>query len=139
MNPFQTDLSRNHYVYTASLNALAFSSSVGDQEMQKRGKQLEKITDTMKAIQAEQAKWVKQAKRQHVKTSFEMDFFTNLTLAINRNCENEKERLKAMQIGFSKREKDLSKAVEKRKQMPVELDKFYERELAEIRDQQVKT
>ena len=68
-----------------------------------------------------------------------MDFFTNLTLAINRNCENEKERLKAMQIGFSKREKDLSKAVEKRKQMPVELDKFYDRELAEIRDQQVAT
>lgn len=116
------NVSRNHYVYTASLYALAFSSSTAENEVQQKCKELEQITEAMKAMNAEQAKLV--------------DYFSKMTLTINRNCENEKERLKSLQAGFVKEERELTKAVERGKQTPEQLDNFYERELAEMRDQQ---
>lgn len=119
------NLSRNHYVYTASLCALAFSTtSAGQEQIQKEHrKQLEQITEAMKTIYSEQNKWV--------------EYFAKMIMTISRNCEHEKERLKALQNAFSKRERELSRAVDRGKKAPAELDNFYDRELVEMRDQQV--
>lgn len=141
------DLSRNHYVYTASLCALAFSTtSAGQEQIQKEHrKQLEQITEAMKTIYSEQNKWVGGWSHDIVYglliqiTSYQqVEYFAKMIMTISRNCEHEKERLKALQNAFSKRERELSRAVDRGKKAPAELDNFYDRELVEMRDQQVK-
>lgn len=87
------NFNRNHYLYTASLYALAFSSSTAEQNVRECTKQLESITEAMKTIHAGQTEW--------------MDHFTEMTNTITGNCENEKERLKALKDGFIKREKKI--------------------------------
>jgi hypothetical protein len=121
------------------LYALAFSASTSEPETREKGVQLERITEALKAIQGEQTKWVTfwGILEMNFGEEIKMEYFTKMTTIIARNCEDEKERLKTLQIGFGKREKDLSKAIERGKKNPMELDKFYERELAEMRDQQV--
>lgn len=116
------NFNRNHYLYTASLYALAFSSSTAEQNVRECTKQLESITEAMKTIHAGQTEW--------------MDHFTEMTNTITGNCENEKERLKALKDGFIKREKKLNKAINCGKKMPSELENFYETEMVIARDHQ---
>ena len=66
-----------------------------------------------------------------------MDHFTDMTDTITGNCENEKERLKALKDGFIKQEKKLKKDVNSGKKMPSELENFYETEMTLMRDHQV--
>ncbi|KAF7634469.1 hypothetical protein Mgra_00006138 [Meloidogyne graminicola] len=116
------NFNRNHYQYTASLYALAFSSSTAEQDVRECTKQLERITDVMKSIYSSQSEW--------------MDYFTEMTNIITGNCENEKERLKALKDGFLKREKKLNKQVNNGKKMTSDLENFYEMEMILAKEHQ---
>lgn len=116
------NFNRNHYLYTASLYALAFSSSTAEQNARECTKQLEKITEAMKTIYANQTEW--------------MDHYTEMTNTITGNCEDEKQRLKSLRDEFIKREKKLNKAVNSGKKMPSELENFYESEMTIARNHQ---
>uniref|UniRef100_A0A915NH88 SH3 domain-containing protein n=1 Tax=Meloidogyne floridensis TaxID=298350 RepID=A0A915NH88_9BILA len=117
------NFNRNHYLYTASLYALAFSSSTAEQNARECTKQLEKITEAMKTIYANQTEW--------------MDHYTEMTNTITGNCEDEKQRLKSLRDEFIKREKKLNKAVNSGKKMPSELENFYESEMTIARNHQI--
>uniref|UniRef100_A0A914GUL1 PARP-type domain-containing protein n=1 Tax=Globodera rostochiensis TaxID=31243 RepID=A0A914GUL1_GLORO len=118
------NLSRHFYVYTAALYALGYSSSNSDEaEVREQSKHLQTVTEVLKKVHSEQIEWV--------------EYFTSMTLTINRNCKTEKERLKGLLSGFLGRERELTKAVGKGKQTPGTLNSFYETELEAMRDQQI--
>ncbi|KAL3103169.1 hypothetical protein niasHS_002355 [Heterodera schachtii] len=122
LRSFQS-LSHHFYEYTAALYALGFSGTNSDEfEVREQSKTLQKVTEVLKKVHSEQIDW--------------MDYFTAMALTINQNSKTEKERLKALISGFSERERQLSKAIHRGKQMPDTQSNFYETELEAMRDQQ---